>query len=202
MPQMEIRKIKHLSKNQLSPDLKAFVEKEIVNSNAGYETVPEEFFVYSSNYRNRLRLEYEIKPKIQVKLTDINSTELKEYVYEGIIPEGPTIDGPWTSVPRVFKRPDDVIIMLTEWDYIADDGAIVAISELMNVTVAKVPAMLSVKKSLSGKVAAMLEWSTDKKHFTITVWDDVDMTNKGKKYDRKWLLNLASSVTTKVPRFK
>lgn len=41
----------------------------------------------------------------------------------------------------------------------------------------------------------MLEWSTDKKHFTITVSDDVGVKNKGKKYDRKWLLSLANSIT-------
>lgn len=145
MPQMEIGKVKHFSKNQLTPDLKAFAEKEMAKSNTGYEIVPEEIFTYSSNYFNRLQLENEIKSKIQVKLTDIKPTELKEYVYEGIIPEGPTIDGPWTSVTRVFKRPDGVILMLTEWDYIADGGEIVAISELMNVTVSNVPAMLSVK---------------------------------------------------------
>lgn len=195
MPQMEIGKVKHLSKDQLSPDLKAFAEKEIAKSHMGYETVPEELFVYSSNYRNRLRLEDEVKPKLQVKLADINPTELKEYLYEGIIPEGPSIDGPWTSVTRAFKRPDGVTLMLTEWDYIADGGAIVGISELMNVTVANVPAMLSVKKSPSGKAMTMLEWSTDKKSFTITVWDDVDMKHKGREYDRKWLLNLANSIS-------
>lgn len=194
MPQMEIGKVKRLSKDQLSPDLKAFAEKQMAESQRGYETVPEEFFVYSSNYRNHLRLEDEVKPKLHVKLADINSTELKEYVYEGIIPEGPSIDGPWTSATRVFKRPDGVTLMLTEWDYIADGGAIVGISELMNVTVANVPAALSVKKSPSGKTMTMLEYPTDKKSFTITVWDDVDMKHKGKEYDRKWLLNLANSI--------
>lgn len=195
IPQMEIGKVKRLSKDQLSPDLKAFAEKEIAKSQRGYEIVPEEHFAYSNNYLNRLRLEDEVKPKLQVKLADINVTELKEYVYEGIIPEGPRIDGPWTSVTRVYKRPDGITFMLTEWDYIADGGAIVAISELMNVTVADVPAMLSVKKSPSGKAMTMLEWSTDKKNLMITVWDDVDKKHKGREYDRKWLLNLANSIT-------
>lgn len=123
------------------------------------------------------------------------STELKDYVYEGIIPDGPTLNGPWTSVIRVFKRHDGVTLMLREWDYVADGGAIVTINELMNVTVANVPAMLMVKKSPSGKTITELDWSTDKKHFTITVLDDVDTKHKGKAYDRKWLVNLANSIS-------
>lgn len=195
LPQMEIGKVKRLSKDQLPLDMKKFAEDEIAKSKKGNDTIPEEFFTASAGYHNRLRSEDEVKPKLKVTLADINSTELKDYVYEGIIPDGPTINGPWTSVIRVFKRQDGVTVMLREWDYVADGGAIVTINELMNVKVASEPAMLTVKKSPSGKTVTELDWSTDTKQFTLTVWDDVDTKHKGKAYDRKWLVNLANSIS-------
>ena len=194
LPQMEIGKVKHLSKDQLPPDMKKFAEEEVAKSKKGYNTIDEEFFITSAGYHNRLRSEDEVRPKLKMTLADVNATELKDYAYEGIIPDGPTLNGPWTSVIRVFKRQDGVTLMLSEWDYVADGGAIVTISELMNVTVANVPAMLTVKKSPSGMTVTELDWATDKKQFAITVWDDVDMKHKGKEYNRKWLVNLANSI--------
>jgi hypothetical protein len=44
-----------------------------------------------------------------------------------------------------------------------------------------------------------LDWTTDKKHFTITVWDDVDTKHKGTEYDRKCLVNLANSILQYCP---
>ncbi len=190
---MEIGKVKYLSKDNLPSGFKKIAAEEVKKSDKGYEILPEEFFIYSRSYHNRLRLESDIKPKISVTLADISSTELKNYVYEGIIPDGPTINGPWTSVVRVFKRNDGIIVMLREWDYVADGGSIIAIKELMNVTVANKPAMLTVKKSPSSENSITdLDWFTDTKHFTISVFDDVDIKNTA--YNRKWLVNLANSI--------
>jgi hypothetical protein len=194
LPQMEIGKVKRLSKDQLPPTMKKMAENDLVNAQRGYEVVPEEFFIYGGNYRNRLRTEDDIKAKVNVALADIKSTELNSYVYEGMIPDGPTLNGPWTNVIRVFKRDDGVVVMLNEWDYVADGGAVVTINEVMNAAVGNVPAMLSIKKSPSGKTATELAWATSKKYFTLTVWDDVDGKHAGKDYNRKWLLNLANSL--------
>jgi hypothetical protein len=193
-PQIEPGKLKRVSKDQLSPELKKMVEGDLENANKGYEIVPEDFFTYSGNYHNRLRQEDEIKPNLRVALADIKVTELSSYIYEGIIPEGPTLKGPWTSVIRVFKREDDVTVMLGEWDFVADGGGVVTVNELMNTTVGSFPAMLTVKKSPSGRVLTELAWSTNEKYFTITVWDDIDNKRLGKEFNRKWLLNLANSL--------
>lgn len=193
--QMETGKVTHANKDELPEEMKKFLnEKALDEKEKGYEATPEEFFIASAGYRNYLQQESNLKPKIAVALADIGGTELKHYVYEGIIPEGPTLGGPYTKVTRVFKRQDGVVIMLTEWDYVADGGAILAINEMMNVKVGNVPGIITIKKSPSGKTMTDLHWSTDKKDFNISVWEDVDKKQRGKEYGRKWLLNLAETL--------
>ncbi|HWW06519.1 hypothetical protein [Collimonas sp.] len=194
MPQMEVGKVKNISKRKLSSGVRQLVDEDMNKMRGGYAEISDEAFIYRDTYRDRLRNEDEIKPNLRITLADIKNTELKEYAYEGIIPDGPTVAGPWTSVIRVFKRQDGVLLMLSEWDYVADGGGIVTVSELMNVKVKGAPAMLSIKKSPSGNVMTELAWATKKKYFTITVWDDIGSQQNAKKYDEAWLLNLAKTL--------
>ncbi|MCU7937528.1 MAG: hypothetical protein KZQ99_22170 [Candidatus Thiodiazotropha sp. (ex Dulcina madagascariensis)] len=194
VPQMEIGKVKRLSKDKLPPDLRAITEKEIKKTKRGYEEVPEEYFDYLNGYYNHLRSENDALSNLRVNLVDINLTKLAKYQYEGLIPGGPTIQGPWTSVTRVFRRPDSVLIKLTEWDFVADGGAIVIIDEVMNSSVSGIPAFLSVKKSPSGKAITTLEWATDKKQYTLTAEDDDKIRGSRQLNDQKWLLSLADSI--------
>lgn len=163
IPKMEIGKVKHISKEELLPDLRAITEKDIEKSKHAYEEASEALFMHLSSYYNHLRIGPDALSNVKVKLVDISMTKLAKYKYEGLIPEGPTIEGPWTSVTRVFRRSDGLLIKLTEWDFVADGGAIVIIDEVMNSSVSDVPAFLSVKKSPSGKAVTTIEWATDKK---------------------------------------
>ena len=194
--QVETGKVTHVHKDELPEDMKKFINDRVTEEKEkGYEATPEEFFIASAGYRNYLQQESNLKPKIAVALADIGGTELKHYVYEGIIPEGPTVGGPYTKVTRVFMREDGVVVMLTEWDYVADGAAIMAVKEMMNVKVNNIPGIITIKKSPSGKTMTDLHWSTNKKDFTVSVWEDADKKHKGKKYDREWLLNLAENLT-------
>jgi hypothetical protein len=74
--------------------MKKFAAEGIAKSTKGYDTVPEEFFTASAGHQDRRRSEDEIGAKLKVTLADFNSTELKDYVYEGTIPDGPTLNGP------------------------------------------------------------------------------------------------------------
>jgi hypothetical protein len=196
VPQMENGKVKRLSKDKLPPDLRVFADEEIRKSKKGYKEVPEEYFDYLGAYYNHLRLEHEVLSNIRVSLVDITQTKLAKYQYEGLIPGGPTLEGPWTSVTRVFRRPDGVIIKLTEWDFVADGGAIVIIDEVMNSSVLDIPAFFSVMKSPSGKAVTTLEWATDKKQYTLTAEDDDRIRGNRQLSDQKWLLALADSIAT------
>lgn len=190
VPQTEIGKVTRISKELLPPDLTAIKEGDIAKSRKGYEDVPEEYCAYLDNYRNHLQQDTDVLPNLKMTLADISRTELVTYQYEGMIPGGPGM----TSVTRVYRRPDGVLIKLTEWDFVADGGAIVIIDEVMNKRVAGVPAFLSVKKSPSGRAITTLEWATDKRQYTLTAEDDVKIRGARKLQDPKWLVSLAESI--------
>lgn len=190
VPQMEIGKVKRISKESLPPDLKSVAEDDIAKSRKGYEEVPEEYFAYLANYRNYLRQDSDVRPNLKMTLADITRTELVNYQYEGMIPGGPAM----TSVTRVYQRSDGVLIKLTEWDFVADGGAIVIIDEVMNKRVSGVPAFLSIKQAPSGRAITTLEWATDKKQYSLTAEDDAKIRGTRKLQDQKWLVRLAESI--------
>jgi len=194
VPKMETGKIKHLSKEELPPELKAVVEDDIAKSRKGYENVAEEYFDYLDGYRNHLRLEDDILPNLNLTLADIARTEFENYEYEGMIPGGPTTAGPWTSVTRVYRRADGELIKLTEWDFVADGGAIVIIDEVMNKRVSGIPAFLSVKVAQSGRAITTLTWATNRKQYTLTAEDDARVRGTRKLNNQKWLIKLAESI--------
>lgn len=194
IPKMERGKVKHISKDELPPDLREIPEKDIERNKHAYEEVPEAFFTHLSNYYNHLRIGPDAFSNVKVKLVDISMTKLAKYKYEGIIPEGPTIKGPWTNVTRVFRRSDGLLIKLTEWDFVADGGAIVIIDELMNSRVSDIPAFLSVKKSPSGKAVTTIEWATVKKQYTLSAEDNEKIRSTRKLSNKKWLLSLANAI--------
>ena len=76
IPQMEIGKVKRVSRNQLPQELKDYTAQEIATSKRGFEDVPEEYFVYLSNYTNRVRLDGDVRPNTKVSLADIGKTAL------------------------------------------------------------------------------------------------------------------------------
>jgi hypothetical protein len=154
---MEVGKVKRISKDQLPSDLREATENDIEKSKRDYEAAPEAYFEITNNYYNNLRTGPKALSNVHVSLVDVSSTKLAEYEYEGFIPEGPTKKGPWTNVTRVFRRPDGMVIKLSEWDFVADGGAIVIVDELMNSNVADIPAYLSVIQSPSGRTANILE---------------------------------------------
>lgn len=194
VPKMEIGKVKRLSKEELPPELRAVVEDDIAKSKKGYEDVSEEHFDYLDGYRNHLRLEDDVLLNLKLTLADITRTEFENYEYEGMMTGGPTIAGPWTSVTRVFRRADGELIKLTEWDFVADGGAIVIVDEVVNERVSGVPAFLSVKRSPSGRAITTLTWATDKKQYTLTAEDDGRIRGTKKLSNHKWLVKLAESI--------
>lgn len=192
--QVEVGKVTYVSKNQLTPEMKFRTEEDIKNLSKGYELIQDEVFEFRENYHERLRQPGDAAGKLNMTPADISSTVLANYTYEGFIPDGPTHDGPWTNIIRVFKRPDGVPIFLNEWDYVADGGAIVIVQEMMNTKVKKFPARIMLKKSNTGKNMTDLAWATEKKYFTLTVWDDVNTNSPNKPYNRDWFIGIAQGI--------
>ena len=194
IPQVEVGKVKNVPAVQLPPVLRSIAQRDIAAQERGGEIFSDEDFLQRSQYQNRLQYEGNIASKLKIKLSNIQGTELSRYVYEGVIPNGPTFDGPWTNVTRVFRRQDGVVVMLSEWDYVADGGGVITVKELMTEKVRDVPARLIVLKTPSNKAISELTWATDKKYFTISVWNDVKHPTQQRSYGKKWLLSLAQSL--------
>lgn len=196
---MEAGKIKRVKMKDLPPGLRKVAEDDLkknpLGSSRGYGHLPEEAMPYLKNYHGNMVGISEIKRNSTSKLADVSKTELEKYTLEGAIPEGPTKKGPWSSMSRVYKRPDGVVLMLHEWDYVKDGGGIVIVDELMNTTVSGTPARFSLKKSPSGEVLSELTWATKQKYFTLTVMGEV--ANDARfAYNLAWMTRLASGIST------
>jgi hypothetical protein len=190
-------KLKRISIHTLTPKVKQLVQEDL-NQDAFakvrvYGSIPDDAVIYRKNYHARVKDMKEISKNVTFKLADVSGGRFDGLALEGAYPEGPTKSGPWSSLTRVFKRSDGVLVMLHEWDYSGDGGGITFVDELMNTKVVDVPARLSVNKSPSGQVVSELMWATKKKFFTLTVLDDVPNT-EASAYNIAWLTKLASDI--------
>ncbi|NHR07149.1 hypothetical protein HA052_18310 [Chromobacterium haemolyticum] len=85
------------------------------------------------------------------RLSDISASELGAYRLEGIVPQGPNRRGPWSSFDWVFTRPDGVLLVLSEWDFVADGGGVLALREDMNMSVRGHPARFQLRTCLRSR---------------------------------------------------
>lgn len=181
----------------LPPQLRASVEKNRLAKQNNYEEplLDQDVRKFSS-YQEYIRDDSTIVGKLGTQATSTDRSVLAKYRYLGLIPEGPTRAGPWTSFTRVFLRPDGTAVFLSEWDYVKDGGSIVLIRELLNERVGAIPARLVVKRSSDGTAVTELTWATPKRNFTLAVWGDVvSPTGKLKEFDKQWLIGIAERLS-------
>lgn len=194
---VEVGKVKHTSIKNLTPNARAMMQADIEEKPLGpdrrFGQIPDDAVLYMKNYHANVKDIRGISKNITFKLSDVSRSELQKYSFEGAYPEGPTKVGPWSSLTRVFKRDDGVLVMLHEWDYVGDGGGVMIVDELMNAHVGDAPARFSVKKSPTGSVVSELMWVTKSRFFTLTVMDDV-VESDDVKYNVKWLARLAGSI--------
>ncbi|WP_161523519.1 hypothetical protein [Chromobacterium haemolyticum] len=167
--------------------------KSMIDGRMDYEKISDEAVLYATSYQNRLRTLQDVSANAKSKLADIGASQLNAYRFEGVVPQGPSLRGPWSSFDRVFRRPDGVLIILHEWDFIADGGGVMAVKELMNLKVQGLPARFVVKKSPSGKKVSELTWVSSKKYYTIAVWDEIGSSPQ-QAYNLAWLMALAEPI--------
>lgn len=201
MAGMAVGKVKVLSLAQLDPATRAVAEQDLglqqrFAKSGELETVPDEAAHIKTHYASRALYGAESKIRSQLKSdwTDLSRSELQHYRYEAFIPEGPSKAGPWSRYTRVFTRPDGVLLMLHEWDYVQDGGGVVVVQELMNARVRGHLARVVARKTRSGQHFAELTWATERKYYTLTVWDRLAPQGQG-PYDRDWLIALAGRIS-------
>jgi len=173
---------------------RSFGETSLTNGDTSRQLLQEQDARNFTAFRERIRDSSTIGEKVKIRLLNVASTELGNYQYVGLIPEGPHRQGPWTSVTRVFLRPDGFPIFLYEWDFVADGGSIVVFKELLNEKVGNIPARLVVKQSRDGRAMSTITWATGTRDVTISVWGDVLTPAPGSPYDRSWLLGIAERL--------
>lgn len=198
---LSIGKAKVVSVEQLDPAARGVAEKDLAlqarfAAGGGVETVPDDAAYIKTHYASRAVYwaESKIRKNLKSDWTDVSRSELQGYKYEAFVPEGPSKTGPWSSYTRVFKRPDGVLVMLHEWDYALDGGGVMIVKELMNEHVHQYLARSIVRKTKSGQYISELTWASDRKYYTLTVWDKLNPSGGG-QYDKSWLVTLAERIT-------
>ena len=101
------------------------------------------------------------------------------------------------ALERHFARDDGATLVLREWNYGYGNAAVIVLRERVNARVAGHPAVLSIDTAPSGRVRSTLSWQDASTDYRITVLDDVDRpAAPSRRYDRRWLLELARSLGT------
>lgn len=191
---ISIDKLPAALKKNSEEDLKRDVRnKSMGGGGVDYEKISDEAVLYATTYQNRLRTLQDASANAKSKLADISASKLNTYRFEGVVPQGPSLRGPWSSFDRIFRRPDGVLLILHEWDFVADGGGVMAVKELMNIKIQGVPARFVVKKSPSGKKVSELIWVSSKKYYTLAVWDEVGNSPR-QTYNLAWLMTLAEPI--------
>ena len=159
------------SADNLPPQIKEFALKKVVEMQTkGYMDASDEEVTSRGNYKKRLQPLPALQNRINFKLASVDMSSFSNMVLDGIMPEGPTSSGPWTSVSRIYSLPSGTIIRLFEWDYVADKGSINFQKEMLSETInGQYRAVLSVKKSAKGNSLTSLTWATEQKYFNLSI---------------------------------
>ena len=101
--------------------------------------------------------------------SDIASTPLAQWRYEGYLPERVP-----HRVSRFFRSPDGSVLALGEWDYKPDVGD-VQFPGMNNARVGDKRAGLFSLRSPSGCVSSTLSWKDDRKLYRLEIAGPLDM---------------------------
>ena len=201
VPQIEPGKAKLVDLASLPPQLRHTVDEEIRRLRAGdgvlYGDMTSDDVHDLESADGRAQPLDSVAAHTSVPLADVSGSDLAGYALAGVVPEGPGKEGPWSSVKRVYRRPDGVLVMLHEWAYAAEGGGVLGVRELMNASVrhggTRCPAQFAIRRAPTGQAVSELRWFTDAKVFTLSVAQDV-LADGGKDHGKAWLLHLAETI--------
>lgn len=144
-------------------------------------------------YRSGLLSPEAVRTQAKSRLSDISASELSAYRLDGIIPQGPGRSRPWSSFDWVFTRPDGVLLVLSEWAFVADRGGVLVLQEEMNATVRGHPGRFQLRNTRSGRRVSELSWASRQKLYSLKVWDEAGPDAR-QTYNSAWLLRLAEQI--------
>ena len=91
-----------------------------------------------------------------VSTTMLNNADLMSATTAGVYS-----NGQWSGLSRIYSTNDLSIVMLDENDYVSVGGRIVMAKEAINESINNFPAILVMKKSVSGENLIQLTWVTN-----------------------------------------
>jgi hypothetical protein len=199
--QIEPGKAKLVDLASLPPQLRRTVDDEIKRLRAGdgvlYGDMSSEEAHDLESYGERVLPPAGVAGHTTVPLADVSASDLAGYAPAGVVPDRPAKDGRWSSLGRVYRRPDGVLVTLHEWAYAADGGGVLGVRELMNATVrhgaANYPAQFAIRRATTGQVVSELRWFTAAKVFTLSVGQDV-LADGGRDHGKAWIMRLADAI--------
>lgn len=124
------------------------------------------------------------KEKVQVKLANLDGTPFSALKFLGVVREGPP-----HSLSRLFSFPNGTLLLLREWDYVAEGGGMLIPKDRVNEQVNGVPAVLGIGQSAKGKAMSELTWATDAKSYSLIMSGHVENAGMHKK-----MMALANSI--------
>ena len=136
-----------------------------------------------------LRSMEQIAGSLAISPASLSGTDLETAKLLGASTAGAYKKEGWTGLVRVFVAPGLGPVVLEEFDFVAGGGGLVMIKEAVNEDINGYPAILRMKKSLSGKSVTELTWVSDRKIFTMRANPAVN----GKKADE--LVKIAKGIS-------
>lgn len=124
------------------------------------------------------------KEKVLVKLSNLDGTPFAGLKFLGVVREGPP-----HSLSRLFSFPNGTLLLLREWDYVAEGGGMLIPKGRVNEQVNGVPAVLGIAQSQKGKAMSQLTWATEAKSYTLIMTGHVENAGMHKK-----MMELANSI--------
>jgi hypothetical protein len=106
--------------------------------------------------------------KVRVALVPGSGIPLPNAKFVGFVPQGPTLNGLWSKVARLFRYKEKTVV-LSEWDYVADGGGVLQFSELVNVDINGSRGSLAVKTAVGKGALWSLTWERQGKLFELYI---------------------------------
>lgn len=150
----------------------------------GYVEMPDEQVSWLDAMPKAAKPLSDQKGQVKVKLADLEKTPFHSLRFLGAVREGPP-----RSLSRVFLFPNGAVVLLREWDYLAEGGGIMIPKERINEQVNGTPAVLGIAQAPGGKAISELSWVTENKSYSLIVAGNVRRNGQYKK-----VMELANSI--------
>ena len=118
----------------------------------------DEYIGFLSKYPKEVTRDVASVGKMKVSLADLKNSGFAKFRRLGYVAEGIGANPPWSSVARLFKARDEDLALLSEWDFVSDEGGIEQSEEFLNSKIGRFDASAMRSISSAGRSLWHLNW--------------------------------------------